>query len=266
MWKVFCIAAALQCLSDGISAETMAAATTYHEGLSSMLRLRGGSGRRLAAVASAKEVPKTLHFADKLTGGSATMPTNRTWKIVNATDAVLPEKAVGSSVGGPLITTEPEMGKKTADFLLQSPKITFVEPWKRALVNIDYFDINTKGKNMAVGSTFVIPLLSICIPFALPFVPFHSPMFLPPFGKSFTRVRLLPDSGSWLNRLMRSPIAPMPGMFSTRRTDPLDAMQKRPWLAIPLKPSGPLSHPHPASRKVSPSPPKRQEVMVILLD
>ena len=60
-------------------------------------------------------------------------------------------------------------------------------------VNIDYFDINTKGKNMAVGSTFVIPLLSICIPFALPFVPFHSPMFLPPFGKSFTRVRLLPD-------------------------------------------------------------------------
>ena len=115
MWKVCCIAAALQCLSDGISAETMAAATTSHEGLSSMLRLRGGSGRRLAAVASAKEVPKTLHFADKLTGGSATMPTNRTWKIVNATDAVLPERAVGSSVGGPLITTEPEMGKVEFD-------------------------------------------------------------------------------------------------------------------------------------------------------
>jgi len=120
-------------------------------------------------------------------------------------------------------------------------------PLQRTSVNADVFDLQTCGRNMLVGSTGRIPFPFRCIPLPLP-----SPLRLPlpmvvplPFAREHTRVRLTADGGTWLNHAVKSPVAPVSPAFSSRRTDPMEAMQRRPFMVIPLDVTGPAKQPHP---------------------
>ena len=115
-----------------------------------------------------------------------------------------------------------------------------------------------QGRNMLVGHTIVLPLVGMCLPLLLPLVGPLSllslPMFaIPPFlGGKAMRVRLAHDGGDWVNRWVQSPLAPMSGLFKGRRSDPIEAMQRRPWLKIPLTVTGPMGQPHPSCSKIDP--------------
>lgn len=109
-----------------------------------------------------------------------------------------------------------------------------------------------QGRNMLVGNTIIVPLLPLSFPLSLPFALLSLPMFLIPsmLGGKCGRVRLEADSGDWINKWHRSPLSPMSGLFTQRRSDPLEAMQRRPWLVIPLKVTGPMAQPHPSIGKI----------------
>jgi hypothetical protein len=122
--------------------------------------------------------------------------------------------------------------------------LVFITCRERAAVNIDGFESSTKGRNIWLGSTYS---MSFPVPLA-----FATPLPLP-FARPLSHVKLLSEKGSWLNKLLRSPAAPRPQMFGGRRIDPIDYMHRRPFLVIPLEPSGPQSQPHPLSRPVEES-------------
>ena len=120
-------------------------------------------------------------------------------------------------------------------------------PLQRASVNADTFDKQACGRNMLIGSMGKIPFPFRSIPIPLPSpLRLSLPMMIPlPFARENTRVRLKSDQGTWLNHLVKSPVAPAPGVFSPRRLDPIEAQQRRPFTAIPLDVTGPMRQPHP---------------------
>ena len=125
-----------------------------------------------------------------------------------------------------------------------SSKSDFIFFRERAAVNLDGFESATKGRNIWLGST-----MSISFPIPLAFA---TPVPIP-FARPRSHVKLLSEKGTWLNKLLRSPAAPRPQMFGGRKIDPIEYMHRRPFLVIPLAPSGPQSHPHPLSRPVQES-------------
>jgi len=105
---------------------------------------------------------------------------------------------------------------------------------------------------MHVGNTIIVPLLPLSLPLSLPLALLSLPMWLipPQIACRAGRVRLGADGGDWVNRWVRSPLSPMSGLFTQRRSDPIEAMQRRPWMKIPLKVTGPMSQPHPSCTKI----------------
>ena len=105
---------------------------------------------------------------------------------------------------------------------------------------------------MLVGNTIVVPLLPLSFPLSLPLALLSMPMWMipPMVGSQGGRVRLDKDKGDWLNKWVRSPLSPMSGLFTQRRSDPIEAMQRRPWIVTPLKVTGPMSQPHPSISKI----------------
>eukprot|EP00287_Rhodomonas_sp_CCMP768_P004319 CAMPEP_0196736250 /NCGR_PEP_ID=MMETSP1091-20130531/14375_1 /TAXON_ID=302021 /ORGANISM="Rhodomonas sp., Strain CCMP768" /LENGTH=417 /DNA_ID=CAMNT_0042079959 /DNA_START=118 /DNA_END=1371 /DNA_ORIENTATION=+ len=199
------------------------------------MRLRGGFTKTLAAAGALKEVPKLHHFSDKLSGGASSLPALDSYPAEDGNTETTQDGGQTMAEGSGAIVQVDNIPKTEGGYDWKG--IHRVEPWRRASVNADFFDKHTKGRNM---------ILSVAV--AAPFAPFLSFSF--PSGQFLTRARLSHDKGSWLNRFIRSPISPLPGLFSTRRSDPIEAMQRRPFLVIPLEPSGPMSQPHPLSRPV----------------
>jgi len=97
-----------------------------------------------------------------------------------------------------------------------------------------------------------VPLLPLSLPLSLPLALLSMPMWLIPrmLATADTRVRLGSDQGDWINKFVRSPLSPMSGLFTQRRSDPIETMQRRPWMKMPLKVSGPMSQPHPSCSKI----------------
>lgn len=201
--------------------------------------MRGGFAKTLAAAGALKEVPKLHHFTDKLSGGADSLPVANPYPSEANTAAAAGDGAqtLDGAAGALVALEQDEQEDADGEMGYNWKAIHHVEPWKRAAVNADTFDKHTKGRNMLLSSTWSAPLL--------PFLSFPVP------GKVLSHARLARDRGSWLNRFIRSPISPLPGLFSTRRSDPIEAMQRRPFLVIPLEPSGPMSQPHPLSRPVA---------------
>eukprot|EP00291_Cryptomonas_curvata_P011539 CAMPEP_0172179962 /NCGR_PEP_ID=MMETSP1050-20130122/16926_1 /TAXON_ID=233186 /ORGANISM="Cryptomonas curvata, Strain CCAP979/52" /LENGTH=398 /DNA_ID=CAMNT_0012852937 /DNA_START=120 /DNA_END=1312 /DNA_ORIENTATION=+ len=211
------------------------------------LRLRGGFSRTLASTAISKEVPRAHHFSRKLSGGEDPGPSEEGAASVKALANERHEYG------------EDEEEQEEEDYAYEEQNVQIepclnvqydrkfmhkVDPWERAAVNLDGFESATKGRNVKLGST-------IAISFPIP-VAFSTPVPLP-FSRPFSRVKLVSEKGSWLNKLLRSPTAPRPQMFGGRKIDPIEYIHRRPFLVIPLAPSGPQSQPHPLSRPVDTS-------------
>lgn len=105
---------------------------------------------------------------------------------------------------------------------------------------------------MLLGHTMTVPLVPLSLPLSLPLILFSVPMWMipPVLGGKARRVRLIRDKGDWINKFVRSPLSPMSGLFTQRRSDPIEAMQRRPWMVMPLKVTGPMSQPHPSISKI----------------
>ncbi len=91
-------------------------------------------------------------------------------------------------------------------YILDGVLLVWFSCRERAAVNLDGFESATKGRNVKLGSTLAI---SLPIPVA-----FSTPVPLP-FSRPFSRVKLVSEHGTWLNKLLRSPTAPRPQMVKS---------------------------------------------------
>eukprot|EP00286_Rhodomonas_abbreviata_P027009 CAMPEP_0181298964 /NCGR_PEP_ID=MMETSP1101-20121128/6073_1 /TAXON_ID=46948 /ORGANISM="Rhodomonas abbreviata, Strain Caron Lab Isolate" /LENGTH=384 /DNA_ID=CAMNT_0023404041 /DNA_START=128 /DNA_END=1279 /DNA_ORIENTATION=+ len=239
--RVLALLSALALSLSSVSASAVLPSPTLVGNDRGILRLRGGFAKTLAAAGALKEVPKLHHFSGKLSGGADSLPANIPYPSQDSSQAPKDKtsESDGSGTAGALVPVEADAAEddEGTEVEYNWQAIHRVEPWKRAAVNTDVFDSHTKGRNMILGSAFSVPFL--------PFLKFSNP-----FGSTHNLARLSNDKGSWLNRFVRSPISPLPGLFSNRRSDPIEAMQRRPFLVIPLEPAGPMDQPHPLSRPV----------------
>jgi len=240
------------------------------------MRLRGGFVRTLAPSVQARSVPnkesypmgaegddfesflEQAHtYATKADPSSPRAGNETTPRSSQATDVQTVDAATLFEGGKDIIA----LGQEDADEA-EAPvaKVRTAEeilwrrahPINRASVNAEAFDTQSCGRNMVLGSTGRIPLPFRSIPFPLPLLlALPLPMFVPlPFPRAHTRVRLQADSGTWLNHAIKSPIAPAPSAFSPRRSDPIEAMQRRPFMVIPLDVQGPANQPHPLCQPI----------------
>lgn len=219
-------------------------------GVQRAMRLRGGApGRKLSAAQQAQGLPPeafkfSARYSEQLSGGAST--------LASASASAAPAATEASGEAGPVVVADGITEIHTYD-----PRIIhkYSEPWRRALVNDEPFDLASKGRNMLVGNTMIFPLLPLSLPLSLPLALIPLPMWLipPQVGFRAGRVRLGPDGGDWVNRFVRSPLSPMSGLFTQRRSDPIEAMQRRPWMKIPLKVTGPMHQPHPSCSKIETS-------------
>jgi len=186
-------------------------------------------------------------FSDKLTGGARSLPSQSkagNAKVVDADD---------EGDAGPLVSSFNGHSSGLTEVPPYDPLVIHkTEPWRRALVNDDSFDLKSKGRNLLLGHTLIVPLVPLSLPLSLPLIMFSVPMWVipPVLGGKARRVRLMRDKGDWINKFVRSPLSPMSGLFTQRRSDPIEAMQRRPWMVMPLKVTGPMSQPHPSVSKI----------------
>jgi len=129
------------------------------------MRLRGGGapGRKMSATQQAAAIPPeamkfSTSFADKLTGGASSLP-------CGSVAAASPETDTITGEGGPLIASE---SVSQMPFSYDPRIMHMTDPWRRALVNDEPFAVQTKGRNLLVGSTIVVPLLPLSFPLSLP--------------------------------------------------------------------------------------------------
>jgi hypothetical protein len=140
-------------------------------GVQRAMRLRGGApGRKLSAAQQAAGIPPeafkfSARYSEQLSGGASTLAS----ASAAATEA--------SGEAGPVVVSDGITEIHTYD-----PRIIhkYSEPWRRALVNDEPFDLASKGRNMLVGNTIIIPLLPLSLPLSLPFAWFPLPMWLIP--------------------------------------------------------------------------------------
>lgn len=224
------------------------------------MRLRGGApaapGRKMSAAQQAAAIPAeamkfSASYTGKLTGGASAL---QAAAAVAAAPAEASTDADAGADAGPLVASATISELQTYDPHLMHK----TDPWVRALVNEESFEAETKGRNLVVGNTAMAPLYGsfpMSVPLVGPLALLSIPMWcIPPLpGGKAKRVRLVPDSGDWVNRWVSSPLTPMNSLFKQRRTDPLEAMQRRPWLKIPLKVTGPMHQPHSSCNKINPS-------------
>ena len=135
------------------------------------MRLRGGApGRKLSPAQQAAGIPQeafkfSARYSEQLTGGASSLPSASAARTGGESGEVGP--VVVSDAITEIHTYNPRLIHKS-------------DPWRRALVNDEPFDVSSKGRNMHVGNTIIVPLLPLSLPLSLPLALLSLPMWLIP--------------------------------------------------------------------------------------
>lgn len=147
------------------------------------LRLRGGApGRKLSPAQQAAGIPQeafkfSARYSEQLTGGASSL----------ASAPAAPASAEVSGGAGPVVVSD-----SITEIHTYNPRLIHrSDPWRRALVNDEPFDISSKGRNMLVGNTIILPLLPLSLPLSLPLALIPMPMWLIPPQVFLVKGRLL---------------------------------------------------------------------------